>query len=119
VLDSRRGAARSNAFAEPRRGEITSFTHDARVPQLHPPSPLERAALAKTSAARLGASIRGLVASGLAQWQFLKLNQLLSFATIDDQRRGSFAAGEVKRTAFLAVEPSRLSRMENEANARR
>ena len=60
-----------------------------------------------------------LFAGGLAQRQFLKLDKLLSFAAVDDQRGRSLTAGEVERTAFFAVEASGFSGIKNEANARR
>ena len=65
-----------------------------------------------------GRQFLGLFAAVLRRFN-LKLEQLRPFAAIDDQRRRSIAAGEVERTAFLAVEARRLPGIEHEANARR
>src|SRR6185437_9180766 len=60
-----------------------------------------------------------LLAGGLVQRQVLKRDKLVAFAALDHQGGATIAAGEVERTAFLAVEPRGFSWIENEADPRR
>ena len=81
----------------------------ARVPQ----------GVGETVRSQVETSIPGAVRCGLSQVQSLKLEELLSLACVDEQRCRSLAAGEVERTALLAVEPRHFPGVEHQAKARR